>query len=141
MDNKWYEAKVPELQVGAEAGDPDAMYHLALRYRKGREVPQDLPRAVEWLLRAADLGHAHAQSSMGVRYYYGEGVPKNHRLAMKWYLAGAAKKEPEALFNVGDLFDDSDEIPRRPAGEGNVRRESRSDGPAGRPDLRPLRGG
>ena len=84
MDNKWYEAKVPELQVGAEAGDPDAMYHLALRYRKGREVPQDLPRAVEWLLRAADLGHAHAQSSMGVRYYYGEGVPKNHRLAMKW---------------------------------------------------------
>ena len=111
---KWYEAKVPELLVGAEAGDPDAMYHLAQRYRKGREVPQDLPRAVDWLLRAADLGHAHAQSSMGVRYYYGEGVPKNHRLAMKWYLSGAAKKEPEALFNVGDLFDDSDEIPKNP---------------------------
>lgn len=111
---KWYEAKVPELIVGAEAGDPDAMYHLALRYRKGREVPQDLPRAVDWFLRAADLGHAHAQSSMGVRYYYGEGVPKNHRLAMKWYLAGAAKKEPEALYNVGDLFDDSDEIPKNP---------------------------
>ena len=110
----WYEAKVPELIVGAEAGDPDAMYHLAQRYRKGREVPQDLPRAVDWLLRAADLGHAHAQSSMGVRYYYGEGVPKNHRLAMKWYLSGAAKKEPEALYNVGDLFDDSDEIPKNP---------------------------
>jgi hypothetical protein len=90
------------------------MYHLAMRYRKGREVPQDLPRAVEWFLRAADLGHAHAQSSMGVRYYYGEGVPKNHRLALKWYLAGAAKKEPEAIFNVGDLFDDSDEIPKNP---------------------------
>jgi hypothetical protein len=111
---KWYEAKVPELIVGAEAGDPDAMYHLAQRYRKGREVPQDIPRAVEWLLRASDLGHPHAQSSMGVRYYYGEGVPKNHRLAMKWYLSGAAKKEPEALYNVGDLFDDSDEIPKNP---------------------------
>lgn len=111
---KWYEAKVPELLVGAEAGDPDAMYHLAQRYRKGREVPQDLPRAVDWLLRAADLGHAHAQSSMGVRYYYGEGVPKNHRLALKWYLSGAAKKEPEALYNVGDLFDDSDEIAKNP---------------------------
>ena len=35
---RWYEAKVPELIVGAEAGDPDAMYHLALRYRKGREA-------------------------------------------------------------------------------------------------------
>jgi hypothetical protein len=112
--DKWYRSTVPELQVGAEAGDPDAMYHLALRYRKGREVPQDIPHAVEWLLRAADLGHAHAQSSMGVRYYYGEGVPKNHRLAMKWYLSGAAKKEPEALYNVGDLFDDSDEIPKNP---------------------------
>jgi hypothetical protein len=111
---KWYEAKVPELKLGAEAGDPDAMYHLAQRYRKGREVPQDLPRAVDWLLRAADLGHAHAQSSMGVRYYYGEGVPKNHRLAMKWYLAGAAKREPEALYNVADLFDDSDEILKNP---------------------------
>jgi hypothetical protein len=111
---KWYSAKVPELQIGAGSGDPDAMYHLALRYRKGREVPQDIPLAVEWLLRAADLGHAHAQSSMGVRYYYGEGVPKNHRLAMKWYLAGAADKEPEALYNVGDLFDDSDEIPKNP---------------------------
>jgi hypothetical protein len=90
------------------------MYQLAVLYRKGREVPQDFPRAVDWLLRAADLGHAHAQSSMGVRYYYGEGVPKNHRLALKWYLAGAAKREPEALFNVGDLFDDSDEIPKNP---------------------------
>ena len=113
--DKWYRSTVPELQVGAEAGDPDAMYHLALRYRKGREVPQDIPYAVEWLLRAADLGHAHAQSSMGVRYYYGEGVPKNHRLAMKWYLSGAAKKEPEALYNVGDLFDDSDEITKASA--------------------------
>ena len=111
---KWYLAKVPELEVGAAAGDPDAMYQLAQRYRKGREVPQDLPRAVDWLLRAADLGHAHAQSSMGVRYYYGEGVPKNHRLAMKWYLAGTEKCEPEAFYNVGDLFDDSDEIPKNP---------------------------
>ena len=111
---KWHEAKVPELLVGAEAGDPDAMYYLAQRYRKGREAPPDLPRAVDWLLRAADLGHAHAQSSMGVRYYFGEGVPKNHRLAMKWYLSGAAKKEPEALYNMGDLFDDSDEIPKNP---------------------------
>lgn len=111
---KWHEAKVPELQAGAEAGDPEAMYHLAQRYRKGREVPADMSLTVHWLLRAADLGHAHAQSSMGVRYYFGEGVPKNHRLAMKWYLAGAAKKEPEALFNVGDLFDDSDEIPKNP---------------------------
>ncbi len=111
---KWYEAKVPELLLGAQAGDPDAMYHLAQRYRKGREVPQDIALAVEWLLRSADLGHAHAQSSMGVRYYYGEGVPKNHRLAMKWYLSGAAKQEPEALYNVGDLFDDSDEIPKNP---------------------------
>jgi hypothetical protein len=112
--DKWYRSTVPELQVGAASGDPDAMYHLAPRYRRGKEVPQDIPQAVEWLLRAADLGHAHAQSSMGVRYYYGEGVPKNHRLALKWYLAGAAKREPEALFNVGDLFDDSDEIPKNP---------------------------
>jgi TPR repeat protein len=52
------------------------MYHLAQRYRRGKEVPQDISLAVEWLLRSADLGHAHAQSSMGVRYYYGEGVPK-----------------------------------------------------------------
>jgi hypothetical protein len=110
--DKWYRSTVPELQAGAASGDPDAMYHLAQRYRRGKEIPQDIPQAVEWLLRAADLGHAHAQSSMGVRYYYGEGVPKNHRLAMKWYLAGAAKKEPEALYNVGDLFDDSDEIPK-----------------------------
>ncbi|MFZ9992540.1 MAG: tetratricopeptide repeat protein, partial [Opitutales bacterium] len=112
--DKWYRSTVPELQAGAASGDPDAMYHLAQRYRRGKEVPQDIPQAVEWLLRAADLGHAHAQSSMGVRYYYGEGVPKNHRLAMKWYLAGAADKEPEALYNVGDLFDDSDEIPKNP---------------------------
>ncbi len=112
--DKWYRSTVPELQAGAASGDPDAMYHLAQRYRRGKEIPHDIPQAVEWLLRAADLGHAHAQSSMGVRYYYGEGVPKNHRLAMKWYLAGAADKEPEALYNVGDLFDDSDEIPKNP---------------------------
>ena len=78
MDNKWYEAKVPELQVGAEAGDPDAMYHLALRYRKGREVPQDLPRAVDWLLRAADLG-----STVELAPLYGDLTPEEQDRAIR----------------------------------------------------------
>ena len=71
---KWYEAKVPELLVGAEAGDADAMYHLAQRYRKGREVPQDLPRAVDWLLRAAGPNTGSGRTM-------GWGVTKNVRKA------------------------------------------------------------
>ena len=65
--DKWYRSTVPELQVGgAASGDPDAMYHLAQRYRRGKEIPQDIPQAVEWLLRAADLGHAHARLGVGM---------------------------------------------------------------------------
>lgn len=116
MDTKvaWHLAAFPRLRAGAEAGDRVAMFHLAHRYRDGRDVEASVPLTLHWVLKSVDQGYSRAQSLLGVLYYYGEGVPKSHRQAMKWYRAAAAQGDFEGLYNVGELFDESDEYPKNP---------------------------
>lgn len=44
----------------AKRGKPYAMYALGIRYQLGKEVPQDLQKAAEWIFAAADEGYAPA---------------------------------------------------------------------------------
>ena len=44
----------------AKRGKPYAMYALGLCYQLGRELPQNLQKAAEWILAAADEGYAPA---------------------------------------------------------------------------------
>lgn len=98
----------------AQAGDLDAMHLLALALRSGDGVAMDKDRGFDLLMEASDQGHMHAPASIGVAYYFGDGVPKSHQLAMKWYQTGAAAGSEYAIFNIADLFDDSDEITKNP---------------------------
>lgn len=44
----------------AKSGKPYAMYALGLWYQLGKEVPQDLQKAAEWISAAAEKGYAPA---------------------------------------------------------------------------------
>ena len=44
----------------AKMGKPYAMYKLGIRYELGREMPQDINKAAEWISAAADEGYAPA---------------------------------------------------------------------------------
>lgn len=48
------------LKKAAEAGYPDAMFDLGLRYEKGMGVPLNMKTALEWIRKAAEKGHEKA---------------------------------------------------------------------------------
>lgn len=105
---------IRKWEVQAQAGDLDAKHLLALALRSGDGMAMAKDRGFDLLMEASDQGHMHAPASIGVAYYFGDGVPKNHQLAMKWYQAGAVAGSDYAIFNIADLFDDSDEITKNP---------------------------
>ena len=74
------------------------------------ETVQDLEKAAEYYLIAADHGDATACSSIGKFYQEGIGVEQNYELAAKYYLAamGEGRVVPgvaEASFGLGYLYE------------------------------------
>ena len=76
------------FKSGAEAGNADGMYNLALMYSRGQCVEVNHDMAIEWLLKAANCpikiprihlknpGVVAAQNSLGLRFLNGIGVVK-----------------------------------------------------------------
>jgi TPR repeat protein len=73
------------LQVAAEAGQPEGMYQLGLRYENGRDLPKNDAQAAVWYRKASDSGHGSAMFSLGGLYAAGRGVPKDLPEAYKWF--------------------------------------------------------
>jgi TPR repeat protein len=73
------------LQVAAEAGQPEAMYQLGMRYENGRDLPKNDAQAAVWYRKASDSGHGSAMFSLGGLYAAGRGVPKDLPEAYKWF--------------------------------------------------------
>ncbi len=65
------------------------------RHYYGQGVRKNLPLALRWYRKAADLGHAAAQNRLGWMYEKGEGVEMDYSEALKWYrraLAGPRQR-------------------------------------------------
>lgn len=54
-----------------------------------REVPQDYPKAVTWLRKAAEQGNTHAHFNLECMCQKGEGVVQNFKEAAMWYKMAA----------------------------------------------------
>lgn len=85
-----------ELLVDANAGDANAAYALANRYRLGEGVEQSETHAVEWYRKAAEQNHSSAQYFLGMAYTDGKGVQKDYVLGEKWLRKSAANGNPIA---------------------------------------------
>ena len=83
--------------------DADLQYNLAKKYDMGKGVTQDLSRAAELYLSAAELGHADAQYNLGVMYSQGEGVQRDRSRAWTLYRQAADQGHADAQFNLGVL--------------------------------------
>ena len=71
---KEYEQAVAWLTKSAEAGLPQAMFHLGVCLDMGEGVPvPDHLVAAGWFRRAADAGHASAASNLCNMYTLGRG--------------------------------------------------------------------
>ncbi len=59
-------------------------YCVALIYKHGLGVKQDLAKSAEWFGRAAEMGHARAALELGEAYWKGEGVKPDPVKAYMW---------------------------------------------------------
>ncbi len=69
------------------------------------------PSIEEWE-GLANKGDVHAMISLGLIYHTGEGVEADYAKAMDWYLKAYAKKDGDALNNIGVLFRDGLGVPK-----------------------------
>lgn len=95
---RWY-------RDASRAGDPKAMFYLALTLEQGL---QDRPRpqeAVSWYRRSAEAGFALAQFKLGVLYQTGTIVARDPVEARSWYEKAAAQGMASAQYNLAVLLE------------------------------------
>jgi TPR repeat protein len=95
-----------ELRSGAEQGDAESQFTLALRYDHGtKNVQKDPALAATWYRRAAEQGHAEAQNSLGSMLQADDGIAQDYVEAVRWYQAAADNGIAEANNNLGYMHD------------------------------------
>ncbi|MFD1704246.1 tetratricopeptide repeat protein [Methylopila henanensis] len=80
-----------------------AMTLLGELYAKGQGVRRDMPQAMAWYERAADLGDPQAMLALGLIHVNGDGVPKNVARAIEEFERAGELGQPAALYNLGLL--------------------------------------
>ncbi|HLW77744.1 MAG TPA: tetratricopeptide repeat protein [Bryobacteraceae bacterium] len=88
----------------AEAGDPEAQYHLARLYYYGQGVRQDYSEAFRWSRKAADQGNVKALYTNGIFYDQGKGVAQDEVEAIRWYRQAADRGYPLAEQAMGYVY-------------------------------------
>ena len=99
-----HDLEVPPLETlreRAEAGDADAQFELALRYRDGRGVARDPRASLHWSRRAADQGHGAALDNVGFHYFQGLGVGQDFDVAFGYFKSAAARGSAWGWYNLG----------------------------------------
>ena len=91
---------VDKLVKVAEAGDPEASYHLGMLYNNGIGVPKDPKRAYRYFKAAADAGDPLGAYKVGCYHagQFGDVVPLDETQALKMKLKAA-----EAGYKLGQL--------------------------------------
>ena len=115
--------------IGAERGDPKAMFHLAWMYERrayrevlGRSRPvvsgtdrlpdiakatrgsKDAEMARQWYAKSAKKGYAPSMNNLGQLYFVGLGGRKDPNRTFKWCLAAAKAGNPVARLNVANAY-------------------------------------
>lgn len=68
----------------------------ALYTNKGKGVPQDYKKVINWYHKAAEQGSAEAQYNLGLMYSDGLGVPQDYAHAHMWLNLAASQGHENA---------------------------------------------
>lgn len=101
-----------ELRPLADKGNAEAQYRVGLMYEFGKGYPQDVPKGVAWLVKAANQGHTGAQQELGYLYSSGEGVARDDAKAIAWFRKAADLGNATAQFNLGLMIAKGDGAPQ-----------------------------
>ncbi|HUD01174.1 MAG TPA: tetratricopeptide repeat protein [Rhabdochlamydiaceae bacterium] len=90
------------IRTGAELGDPNAQWTLALYTKLGVSgLTQNANEAFHWFKKAAEAGHNNAQYNVGLGYELGEGVAQNDKESFFWYKKAADQGYQYAQYKLG----------------------------------------
>ena len=87
----WYEK-------AAAQGNSYAAYRLGKLYLGGKDVPKDVPRAVDYLTDSAEQGNQYAQYTLGKLYLAGQDVQQDRGRAWQWFSQSASQGNEYAAF-------------------------------------------
>ena len=76
-ERKEYDAAYPAIKDAAEAGDPDAIAHLAACLAHGLGVESDPEKGYELALKAAEAGNAYGMVILGNCFLNGWGTEQD----------------------------------------------------------------
>lgn len=107
--NKYFEL----VKNAADKGYPIGLYRVGQAYYKGdRGVNQDLEKAHEYYLKAAEAGDTDAMFSLGYDYHYGAGTIKDYQKALEWYQKAADEGNVKALNNIAVMYANGEGVER-----------------------------
>ena len=99
-----YAAALETLQQLAEAGFAPAQFRLGLMHLNGFGVPQNLPLAGQWLIKAAQQDDVAGQYTLALLYSKGIGVERDRAQALYWLERLALQNYAPAQFEVGMMY-------------------------------------
>lgn len=97
--------QVKEWKKLAKLGDMEAQYHLAIAYANGKGAGQNMKKAVDYCVQAADQEYAPAQALLAHFYGYGKGVEKNYEEMIHWGEKAALQGYAQAQYNMGRCYE------------------------------------
>jgi TPR repeat protein len=80
-------------------------YELGIKYENGNGVEQDLDKAFDCYLSAAEQGHAEAQFFLAVIYATGRGVTKDMAKSAEWFHKAAENGQITAQETLGGMYE------------------------------------
>jgi len=93
------------LNKAAESGYISALNNLAHFLLFKDTIYKDIPRGLQYAIKAAEYGDEEAQNALGLCYEEGLGVEKNYEEAFKWFsLAVKNGAGPCALSNLARCY-------------------------------------
>src|SRR5580658_4678658 len=101
-----YKTALREFKAGADQGQANAQYNLAVLYLEGLGVAKNLDEAFRLFRLAADQGHAQAEFRVGEMREKGWGAPPNYAEAQRWYQKAADGGDPEAAESLAELLEE-----------------------------------
>ncbi len=87
----YYNKAYREFLEAANMGDMEGCYQLGMLYRNDNFDRANLEQALEWLMRAAEMGHADAMFQVGEIY-----LGRDNANAKQWYRKAAEKDHLKA---------------------------------------------
>jgi TPR repeat protein len=94
------EQAITILTTNSKKGDLNSVYLLGVIYGQMKHYD----KSIQYLTRAAWLGHASAQSKLALIYHYGLGGPKNNVKAFYWLKKAAKQNIIPAQYVLGRMY-------------------------------------